>query len=272
MHWISKDRFREAWNKYGLIVVGNIVFFILLYFISYRPHNTENRSMDLLSFAQSAENKGRHETAVDLYEKIITDYEGTRAAQTAAERIPELKNKLSANRVVPPDCPARCEDLNLEEMLRKEPTLYVATHMAKHYERYPDDREKIKEIIIKNLKVAHEWSKISIEKLKGESEFQSKEMQQAFFDLRPECIMKPDLIYDDFEVKNANFFTWTNVTIELTVSQGQAKKNKLTRNDKILADQNVDMLEFRVKKDGGPVTCLITIKSDQGRIEISQEI
>src|SRR5262245_60071984 len=28
----------DAWQKYGLIVVGNVVFFALLYFIQYRPN------------------------------------------------------------------------------------------------------------------------------------------------------------------------------------------------------------------------------------------
>lgn len=272
MKWKSQIKPRDLWNKYGLIVVGNIVFFILLYFFSYRPHNVENRSMELLSMAQTAENNGRNETAVDLYEKILTDYKGTRAAKIAEERTPKLKKTLSQNRVVPPDCPARCEDLNLEEMLRKEPMVYVATHMAKHYDYYPSDRSKIREIILRNLKAAYEWAKVPLSKLKAESEFQSPALKQAFFDLQPKCIVAPDLIYDDFSVRNDNFFEWTNATVELTVSQGQAQTTKTIRAPETPAAGSLHVLEFRIKKSEGPVTCRINLKTDQGHLTVSQEI
>jgi hypothetical protein len=270
--WISQIKLGGLWNKYGLIVVGNIVFFILLYFISYRPQNTDNRSMELLSMAQSAETNGHHETAADLYEKILTDYRGTRAAQTAGDRLPSLKKRLSVNRVVPQDCPARCEDLNLEEMLRKEPSVYIATHMAKHYDRYPSDRSKIREIILKNLKAAYEWANVPMDKLKGETEFQTPDLQHAFFDLQPRCLVTPDWIYDDFAVRNDNFFSWKNAVIQLTVSQGEAKMNKLVRAPEAASAQAVDILEFRIKKNAGPVNCKITVKSDQGQISVSQDI
>jgi hypothetical protein len=264
---------RNLWNKYGLIVVGNIVFFILLYFFSYRPHNTENRSMDLLSTAQSAETKGRNQTAHDLYEKILEDYAGTRASETAKERLSSLKKTLSKKGAAPPpDCPARCEDLNLEEMLRKEPTLYVATHMAKHYDRYPSDRGKIKEIILKNLKASYEWAKIPLKKLMAESEFQSPELKRAFFDIQPKCIVTPDWIYDDFAVQNDNFFSWTQAVIEMTVSQGNEKAQKTLRASNVQSGERLDTLEFRIKKDAGPVTCRVTVKSDQGKISTAQDL
>lgn len=273
MKWKLKINPRSLWNKYGLIVVGNIVFFILLYVFSYRPNNTENRSMDLLSTAQSAETKERHETAYDLYEKILEDYAGTRAAETAEERLSGLKKTLSKKGATPmPDCPARCEDLNLEEMLRKEPTLYVATHMAKHYERYPSDRGKIKEIILKNLKASYEWAKIPLKKLKAESEFQSPELKRAFFDIQPKCIVSPDWVYDDFAVQNGNFFSWTQAVIEMSVSQGGEKTQKTIRAADMQSGEQLDILEFRIKKDAGPVTCRVTVKSDQGKISSTQEL
>ncbi len=51
----SKAMIVQSWKKYGLIVVGNIVFFALLYFISYRPNNDENRAAEFLSMAQEQE-------------------------------------------------------------------------------------------------------------------------------------------------------------------------------------------------------------------------
>ena len=263
---------KEIWNKYGLIVVGNIVFFFLLYWFSYRPHNTENRAGELLSMAQTAETSGHHQTAGDIYEKILADYDGTRAAETAAKRAPELKKTLTEAKVVQPDCPSRCEDLNLEEMLRKDPTVYVATHMAKHYNRFPADREKVREIILKNLKAAHEWANIPVTKLRGESEFQSPVLQKAFFDLQPKCEMDPDWIWDNFFVRNDNFFAWSGAVIEMTVTQGEAREKKIIRPDSVAAGERLDVLELRVRKKGGPVTCTLSAKTDQGKAETTQEL
>jgi hypothetical protein len=254
-------------------VVGNIVFFILLYWFSYRPNNTENRAMDLLSTAQSAETKGHQETALDLYEKIAADYSGTRAFGTAVGKIPTLRKTLSNKRPPPPpDCPARCEDLNLEEMLRKEPTLYIATHMAKQYNSFPSDRAKVRDIIVKNLKASYEWAKIPLDKLRSESEFQTKEFQQAFFNVSPKCEVDPDWIWDNFSIRNDNFFAWSNAVITLKVSQGAVTVEKTVRADQIPARQSIFVLEFRIKKDAGPVTCSISLKSDQGQAVYSQEI
>ena len=272
MRWKPKINPRELWNKYGLIVVGNIVFFILLYVFSYRPHNVENRAMDILSMAQTAENKDHQETAADLYEKILADYKGTRAAETASDRLPKLKKTLSKKQVPPPDCPVRCEDLNLEEMLRKEPMVYVATHMAKHYARFPSDRAKIEEIILKNLKAAHEWAGVPLNKLKAESEFQTPEIKHAFFDLKPKCILTPDWIYDNFSVRNDNFFAWNNAVIEMTVSQGTEKTKATIRAQKTESNASLYVLEFRIRKGAGPVTCSITIKSDEGQSTVSHEL
>lgn len=32
------------WQKYGLIVVGNLVFFALLYFMQYQPNSRDSRA------------------------------------------------------------------------------------------------------------------------------------------------------------------------------------------------------------------------------------
>ncbi len=271
--WIAKLRLGSVWNKYGLIVVGNIVFFVLLYWFSYRPNNSDSRSMDLLSTAQSAETKGHRETALDLYEKITADYKGTRAAGIASEKIPNLKKTLSNKRLPPPpDCPAKCEDLNLEEMLRKEPTLYIATHMAKQYNSFPSDRPKVQEIILKNLRASYEWAKVPLDKLRSESEFRTPEFQKAFFDVKPRCTVVPDWMYDNFQIRNDNFFEWTSAVITVKVTQGQATVEKTVRTEKVEAGLSIDVLEFRIRKDAGPVTCAVSVKTDQGQITSSQEM
>ena len=269
---VPKIELAGLWSKYGLIVVGNIVFFALLYLFSYRPHNAENRAAEFLSLAQLAETKGRNQTAMDLYEKIIDDYAGTRAFETADERFPILKKTLAEAPDCPPPKQTPCEALNLEEMLRKDPGVYIATHLARHFERFPDDRTKIHDIIWKYLKMAHEWGKLPVKQLKGESEFQSKTLQKAFFELKPKCEMTPDWWYDDFYLVNANFYAWQGVSVSVTISQGEASAEAQIRTPKLPSGERLDLTEFRVKKDGGPVTCKLTLKTKDGGITITETL
>ena len=57
---------RDAWHKYGLIVIGNVVFFALLYFVQYRPNSRESRAAELLTLAQHEETDQRLEAAESL--------------------------------------------------------------------------------------------------------------------------------------------------------------------------------------------------------------
>ena len=61
------------WQKYGLIVVGNLVFFALLYFVQYRPNSRDNRATELLTLAQREEAEGRLEAAETLYGRILSE-------------------------------------------------------------------------------------------------------------------------------------------------------------------------------------------------------
>jgi hypothetical protein len=64
---------RGMWNKYGLIVVGNVVFFALLYFVQYRPNSRDSRATELLTLAQREESEQRLEAAESVYSKILAD-------------------------------------------------------------------------------------------------------------------------------------------------------------------------------------------------------
>ena len=274
MGLLSKIKISDLWNKYGLIVVGNIVFFALLYLFSYRPHNSENRASEFLSMAQLAETKDRQQTAMDLYEKIANDYEGTRACDTALERLPVLRKQLASK----PPCPAtapdatKCEAINLEEMLRKGPAVYIATHLARHYDRFPSDRLKIQEIIWKYLKMAHEWGKISVAELKQESEFQPPALQKAFFSLKPKCVLESDFWYDNFYIENKNFFSWVGANLSATVTQGEASESVQLRLDRLKSGEKTELLEFRVRGDGGPVQCRVVLKTEYGDVTVSEEL
>jgi hypothetical protein len=272
MRRLPKIELAAIWAKYGLIVVGNIIFFILLYLFSYRPHNAENRASEFLSLAQLAETKEHTQTAMDLYEKIINDYDGTRAHDTATQRFPILKKTLADE----PECPVvaekRCDAMNLEEMLRKGPAIYIATHLARHFDRFPDDRAKLREIIWQHLKMAHEWGKVPVKQLKGESEFQSKVLQKEFFELKPRCKMEPDWWYDDFYLENGNFFDWKGTNVSVEISQKERKTSAQLRVEKLASDERLDLTEFRVKRDDGPVICRITVKNGYGAVTVSEEL
>ena len=80
----SGQLLRDAWHKYGLIVIGNMVFFALLYFVQYRPNSRDNRAAELLSLAQHEETDHRLEAAEALYSMVATDYADNRPALIAA--------------------------------------------------------------------------------------------------------------------------------------------------------------------------------------------
>src|SRR2546423_1583384 len=92
--WLPQGRQKlllDTWQKYGLIVIGNVVFFALLYFIQYRPNSRENRAGELLTLAQREEAEHRLEAAESLYAMILADYADERPAAVARERIPKVR-------------------------------------------------------------------------------------------------------------------------------------------------------------------------------------
>ncbi|MCP4603428.1 MAG: hypothetical protein GY847_23405 [Proteobacteria bacterium] len=260
---ISKTTIRRVWSKYSLIVVGNIVFFVLLYFFSYRPHSDENRAGEFLSMAQSAETNGRHEAAIELYRKVIGDYSKTRAAGTAKKQLARLKKKFQKTKPEAPQS-VKCAEIDIEEMLRKKPSVYIATYLADHVSRFPADKAKLKDVIKKYLAMAVNQEGTSLAELAKESEFQSPEFKREFFDIRPKCTMETDWIYDNFSVKNSNFYPWHNVNIELSVSQGAEKKKESLRIEQVKPGESVELLEFRVQGGGGAVTCQIDVQTQEG--------
>jgi hypothetical protein len=271
MRWYpSKDQFRQSWEKYGLIVIGNIVFFALLYFISYRPHNTENRAAELLSVAQAAETEGRHETAMVLYEKLEADYGGTRAGATATGRLPAVRKlAIAPARPEPELVPPR---IDLSSMLDRSPAVYVAAYLAAHYRDDPSLTPRIHEAILRYLRIAFHAEGIELARLAREPEFQDGFFQAEFFSVKPKCKMASDWIYDDFAVENANFFPWTNVNVRLTVSQGDEKQTAEQRVDRLEPGQTVDLLEFRVQKTGGVVRCEMEVTAAEGAASTAEQI
>lgn len=259
----NKEQIKQSWEKYSLIVIGNIVFFALLYFISYRPHNAENRASEFLALAQEQETLKRDETALVLYEKIVQDYGITRAAETAHQRIPIIKKKATVT--TPISAPElKKPRLDLGPMLDRQPSIYIAGFLSQHFEDDPILQPKLREAIHRYLRLAVYEEKTPIGQIKRETEFQDPTIKQEFFDIDPECLMQPDWLWDDFSLKNGNFYPWTNVNIKLTISQGDNKKTNEIRIERLESGESVDLLEFRVKKSSGVVKCSGTITATEG--------
>jgi hypothetical protein len=270
MRWYpSREQIKQSWEKYGLIVIGNIVFFGLLYFISYRPHNAENRAAEFLSLAQAQETQGLNETALVLYEKIIADYGKTPAAQMARSRLPAVRKAIKRPpRTEPETVPPV---LDLSEMLGRKPPIYIAAYLARNFDTDPSQRAKIREAIKHYLALALRDG-ADVRELAAEREFQREPFQRELFSVRPRCVMRADWLYDDFAVENANFFPWINANIKLSVSQGDDREERELRVPRVEPGESVDLLELWVSSGGGAVRCQGTVTAQEGVTEWSEEI
>lgn len=271
MRWYpSKDVIKQSWEKYGLIVIGNIVFFLLLYFISYRPNSDENRAAELLSLAQLQESQKRNEAALVLYEKVNEDYPDTRAAQTASSRLPVVNKKLAP---LPKPEPEMVQPrLDLETMLNRKPSVYMAAFLAEHYDDDPKLRPKVGEAMKKYLSVAANHEGISYQTLKKEREFQTEFFQKELFSIKPKCAMAADWYYDDFVIVNSNFFAWRNVHLEMTVTQGDESETHDMRIPYLGPGESVEVLEFRVQKNGGAAVCKGKLSSEEGSVSWNKKM
>jgi hypothetical protein len=254
MRWIpTREMIAQSWQKYGLIVVGNIVFFVLLYFVSYRPNNDEHRAAELLAMAQEQETQGRAEAASVLYGKVLARYPKTEASRTAKARIPAVQ-KRAALRAVPARALLVPPQLDLSEMLDRKPSLYVATYLAANYGDDPALKPKLRASIVAYLGAAIRVDGLSLADLRREKELRANGLEQELFTVRPTCAMTPDFLYDDFAIRNDNFFPWHNANIKLEVGQGSEKLSEEIRVDELAPGASIDVLEFRVKGSApGPV-------------------
>jgi len=260
----SRQMLAQSWQKYGLIVVGNIVFFVLLYFISYRPNNDEHRAAELLAMAQEQEAGGRFEAAAVLLQKVLARYPDTEAARTATARLPAVRKRQlaraagTAPEVVPPV-------LDLAEMLDRKPSIYVATYLASHYGDDPALKPKLRPVIAAYLGQALRVDGATLAALKREKELRDPELAQELFAIKPACAMTPDLIYDDFAVRNDNFFPWTGANLKLEVRQGSERVVEERRVETVAPGAEIDVLEFDVDGSGGVVSCAVEVTAAEGQ-------
>jgi hypothetical protein len=265
MRWIpTREMIAQSWQKYGLIVVGNIVFFVLLYFISYRPNNDEHRAAELLAMAQEQETQGRAEAASVLYGKVLSRYPKTEASRMAKTRIVAVE-KWVASRAGVSKVQIVTPQLDLSEMLDRRPSLYVATYLAAHYGDDPALKPKLRAAILAYLGAAMRIDGLTLADLRREKELRAPDLETELFAMRPACAMTPDFVYDDFAVRNDNFFPWHNANVKIEVKQGSEILAEEIRVEELAPGASIDVLEFRVKGAGGVVSCTADVNSAEGK-------
>ncbi len=257
----------DLWNKYGLIVVGNVVFFALLYFIQYRPNSRDNRATELLMLAQREESEQHLEAAEAVYAKILADYRDSSAGAVARERIPKVLAMAKKKRETQAPLPAACApEIDIKELLEAKPTLYLVELVAAHFpEVQPVERERYFKVLDDYVWLALNRDQVPLDKLRKSPSFVAGELQQRYFTLSATARFLPDWVWDDFKVKNSSYFTLHNVVLDVTATQGDRSEHQSLRIPQLATDEEVDVLELRVTADGGEVIVKGTITSDEGK-------
>jgi hypothetical protein len=265
---------RAMWQKYGLIVVGNVVFFALLYFLQYRPNNRENRATEYLTLAQQQENERHYEAAEVLYGRILAAYGDCEAAKIAEARLSKVQALEKQRREMQPILPAACaERINMKELLEQKPSFYLAELVAGYYpELKPTERERYFAVLDSYMWLALSRDGVPLTKLKASPAFRAEAVQKRYFQVQASAGFKGDVYYDDFKVKNRNFFPWHNAVIELTVKQGDSSEHASVRVAELPAEAEIDLLEFNVASDGGSVEVQGRVVADEGKTTFQQRL
>lgn len=265
---------RELWHKYGLIVVGNLVFFALLYFVQYRPNSMEHRATELLTLAQHEEVDQRIEAAESLYAKIVADYPDSSAYAIASERLPKVRALAKKQREVQPPLPAACApSVDMRELLEQKPSFYLAELVAGHYPEVDRvERERYFRVLDDYVWLSLNRDHVALRKLRENPSFRAGELQQRYFALKAYVRIVPDLIYDDFKLKNTGFFALHHAVIELTATQGDHSEHASVRVRELLPDSETDVLELNVRKHGGVVQVHGTLTADEGKLDWEQRL
>ena len=265
---------RDLWQKYGLIVVGNLVFFALLYFVQYRPNSRDNRAGELLTLAQREETEQRLEAAETLYGRILADYDGTSAFALAQERLPKVKALAKKKREIQPPLPAACAPtINVKQLLEQKASFYLAELLAGHYpEVQPAERERYFSVLDDYVTLAFNRDRVPVAKLRDNPVFRAGDLQRRYFAVSVWVRFEPDWRYDDFKLKNTGFFALHNAVIDMTVKQGDDSEQQSIRVRELLPGAEVDVLEFNVSKDGGSVDVRGTITADEIKGSFQQRL
>jgi hypothetical protein len=260
---------RDAWHKYGLIVIGNVVFFALLYFVQYRPNSRENRAAELLTLAQHEEAERRLEAAESLYAMLLTDYPDDRPTLVAKERLPKVRSQLQQRREVQPPLPAACApSIDIRAVLEQRPSFYLAELLAGQYPTIPEvQRERYFVVLDGYLRIAFNRDAVPLAKFQNSPTFRAPELRQRYLVPKAAARFTADWIYDDFRVRNRSYFTLHNAVVALTVTQAGRTTEGSVRASELAPEAELYVLEFNVKKHAGAVYVHGTITADEGKVD-----
>jgi len=261
-----------TWDKYGLIVVGNIIFFALLYLFSYRPHNATARANEYLQIAQQQESEGRYEAAEVLYRTVTSRYGDTDAAALAGARLPTVQ-RLHADVRSAAEKPNLPPDLTLEKIVAGPPAWFVARMLARRYEELADnDRQPFLAALDGYMRLAFARGEIDFPTASKHHAFRHDTLQRRYFDLRSKCGFHKDLVYDDIYVRNDNHFAWHDVVIDVFARQGDRVEKATVRAEKLAPGAKIEAVELRIKDDGGAVSCSIVVRAKEGELRAEQSL
>jgi hypothetical protein len=264
----------DAWHKYGLIVIGNVVFFALLYFVQYRPNSRDNRAAELLSLAQHEETEHRLESAETLYAMVVTDYADNRPALIAKERLPKVRAQIQQRREVQPPLPAACSpSIDIQALLEQRPSFFLAELVAGQYPTIPQvQRERYLALLDGYVWLALNRDSVPLAKFQNSPTFRASELRQRYLEPKASARFVTDWIFDDFKVRNQAFFTLHNVVVDLNVTQADNSKQASIRAAELAPEAEVAVLEFHIQKHAGTVYVQGTITADEGKLEWHQRL
>ena len=265
---------RDAWHKYGLIVIGNVVFFALLYFVQYRPNSRESRAAELLTLAQHEETEHRLEAAESLYAMILSDYPDDRPASIAKERLPKVRALAKQKREVQPPLPAACSPtVDVQALLEQRPSFFLAELVAGQYPTLPQvQRDRYFSILDGYVWLALNRDHVPLRKFQNSAVFRATELRQRYLTPKARARYVTDWYYDDFKVRNLGYFVLHHAVVELSVTQGENKQRASVRVSELAPDAEVGVLEFNVKKRAGTVYVQGSVVADEGKTEWQQRL
>lgn len=270
----SKQLLRDVWHKYGLIVIGNVVFFALLYFVQYRPNSRESRAVELLTLAQHEETERRLEAAESLYAMILAEYGGDRPALVAKERLPKVRAQIKQRREVQPPLPAACApSVDIHTVLEQRPSFYLAELIAGHYPTIPEaQRERYFNVLDGYVHLAFNREAVPLAKFQNSATFRASELRARYLTPKANARFVADWLYDDFKVVNQSYFTLHNVVINLSVNQAGKITTGSTRVNELAPNAEVFVLEFNIEKRAGAVYVKGTVTADEGKVDWQQRL
>jgi hypothetical protein len=170
--------------------------------------------------------------------------------------------------------PAACaERINMKELLEQKPSFYLAELVAGYYpELKQTERERYFDVLDSYMWLALSRDGVPLAKLKASPAFRTEAVRKRYFEVQASASFKNDYYYDDFKVKNRNYFPWHNAVIELTVKQGDSTEQASVRVPELPAEAEIDVLEFNVASDGGSVEVQGSVVADEGKTTFQQRL